>query len=202
VSSLDGDEAIAPGQVLLTVSTFVGRAQELSEIHSLLKTTRLLTLSGVGGVGKTRLALRVAGDLAVGYPDGASVVQLAPVASRTMLIQSIAKALGVYEKPGQSLLKSMAAFLKTRCMLLVLDNCEHFAGGRSRPYAITCSAVHRSLRCLSQVASRSGRMLRSSGQFRPSDPLTTARPQLHRLYSTRQRSSLWNASGPDCPGSR
>jgi predicted ATPase len=102
-------------------TNFVGRRQEVLEVQRLLGTTRLLTLTGAGGVGKTRLALQVARDA----PPGAVLVELAALADPALVPQAVASALGVAEQPGQPLLQTLLAALRRRTVLLVLDNCEH-----------------------------------------------------------------------------
>jgi hypothetical protein len=87
--------------------------------------TRLLTLTGAGGAGKTRLALAVAGDLLDAYPEGVWLVELAPVADPSLVGPVVAQALGLREEADQPLLDRLLAYLKDRRLLLVLDNCEH-----------------------------------------------------------------------------
>ena len=91
----------------------------------LLGAMRLVTLTGTAGVGKTRLALKVATTLAEGYPGGAWLVELAPVADPVLVPAAVATALGARERPGQPLTETLASHLHHRRMLLVLDNCEH-----------------------------------------------------------------------------
>jgi transcriptional regulator with XRE-family HTH domain len=109
----------------IALTSFVGRERELAEVGRLLTTTRLLTLTGTGGCGKTRLALQVAADLIEQYPDGVWLVELASLADPTLVPAAVAAALGVRESPGQSLLMTLLAFLRERRLLLILDNCEH-----------------------------------------------------------------------------
>ena len=87
--------------------------------------TRLLTLTGAGGCGKTRLALKVARDLVGAYPDGVWLVSLAPLSEPELVPQAVAQALGVREQPGRALLETLKDTLRPRKMLLVVDNCEH-----------------------------------------------------------------------------
>ncbi|HEU5485504.1 MAG TPA: AAA family ATPase, partial [Microlunatus sp.] len=110
------------------VSSFVGRESELSEIVQVLRTHRLVTLTGVGGIGKTRLALAVAGELDGIFPDGVWVIELAPIADPGLLPRGVAAAVGISERPGQSLTDTLAEVLRRRTALLVLDNCEHLIG--------------------------------------------------------------------------
>ena len=109
----------------LARTSFVGRERETLEVKRLLAMTRLLTLTGAGGCGKTRLALEVAGDLAGAYPDGAWLVDLAPLSEAELVPQAMAQALGVREQPARPLLETLTDVLRSRKMLLVVDNCEH-----------------------------------------------------------------------------
>lgn len=106
-------------------TSFVGRERELIEVKRALAMTRLLTLTGTGGSGKTRLALEVAGDLAGAYPDGAWLAELAPLSDPDLVPQAVAGALGVREQPGRPLRETLVETLRGRETLLVLDNCEH-----------------------------------------------------------------------------
>ncbi|MFL5863075.1 MAG: ATP-binding protein [Solirubrobacteraceae bacterium] len=106
-------------------SSFVGRDHELAELKALLRGTRLLTLAGTGGVGKTRLALELARATESAYPAGASLVELAALADAGLVLEVIAAALDVRAMPGQELVDAVVDFLVTRSLLLVLDNCEH-----------------------------------------------------------------------------
>lgn len=114
------------------VASFIGRERERAEIKSILTRTRLLTLTGAGGCGKTRLALRVAADLAPSFPDGVRLVQLAPLADSALAPRAVAAALGVRGTAGRPLLATLAAALAPHRLLLVLDNCEHLIGACAR----------------------------------------------------------------------
>jgi predicted ATPase len=104
---------------------FVGRERELAELRQLLRDTRLLTLAGPGGVGKTRLALALGREAEPHQPDGAALVELAPVADPSLVPDAVAAALDLSALPGQDLTEAIEDFLAPRSMLLVLDNCEH-----------------------------------------------------------------------------
>lgn len=109
------------------LTSFIGRQKELAEIKQLLVASRLLTLTGAGGCGKTRLAVGVATDLCPAYADGVCWVDLAPLADASLLSQAVAQALRVPERPGNVLLDAILDFLHPKHLLLVLDNCEHLA---------------------------------------------------------------------------
>ncbi|MGN6169004.1 MAG: ATP-binding protein [Solirubrobacteraceae bacterium] len=106
-------------------SSFVGREHELADLKTLLSSTRLLTLSGTGGVGKTRLALELARATEASYPGGAALVELAALADARLVPDEIAAAVDVRAMPGQQLIDALVEFLVPRSVLLVLDNCEH-----------------------------------------------------------------------------
>lgn len=114
------------------VASFIGRERELAEIERRLPPARLLTLTGVGGCGKTRLALRAAADLAPRFPNGAWLIQLAPLADSALVPRAVATALGVRGAAGRPLLTTLATALASRRLLLVLDNCEHLIGACAR----------------------------------------------------------------------
>ncbi len=114
-----------PNNLPLRLSSFVGREHEIVQIEPLVLTSRLLTLTGSGGAGKTRLALEVASHLVNEFADGVWLVELAPLSDPTLVPQAIAQALGVVERPGRSLIDRLVEYLESRELLLILDNCEH-----------------------------------------------------------------------------
>jgi predicted ATPase/DNA-binding CsgD family transcriptional regulator len=107
------------------VTSFVGRRQELREVKRLLTTTRLLTLTGSGGAGKTKLALRAAAEMSRGFPDGAWLVLLASINDPLLVTQAVFSALGVHDQSSGLSLSTLADYLAGKRLLLVLDNCEH-----------------------------------------------------------------------------
>jgi predicted ATPase/DNA-binding CsgD family transcriptional regulator len=109
----------------LQPTTFVGRANELAEIERLLPTRRLLTLTAVGGAGKTRLALEVANGTLDDYPDGAWFVDLTPIKDGKLVARVFGSALGIHERPRQTMAHTLLEHLRDRRLLLVVDNCEH-----------------------------------------------------------------------------
>jgi DNA-binding SARP family transcriptional activator len=113
-------------------TSFVGREHELVEVGRLLAMTRLLTLTGAGGAGKTRLALEVARNLVGAYPDGVWLVELAGLSEGALVAQAFARALGVREQPGRPLADTLIDALRGRSLLLVVDNCEHLVDEAAR----------------------------------------------------------------------
>lgn len=107
------------------LTRFIGRAQQIEEVKALLSASRLLTLSGIGGCGKTRLALQVATTLQDEFANGVWLVELAPITEPTSVPQTVAAALRVADPSGHSLTEALAHFLSDQELLLVLDNCEH-----------------------------------------------------------------------------
>jgi predicted ATPase/DNA-binding SARP family transcriptional activator/DNA-binding CsgD family transcriptional regulator len=106
-------------------TSFVGREREMAEAKRALSMTRLLTLTGAGGSGKTRLALEVARDLAGLYPDGVWFVELAPIYEPDLVPRAVAEALGIRELPNEPLIATLKDACREMTVLLVLDNCEH-----------------------------------------------------------------------------
>ncbi len=107
------------------LTRFVGREAEITEVERLLLTTRLLTLTGPGGVGKTRLALQVAGQLLPQFAQGVWVVDLAAVSESAQVPQALAQALGIRKEARRPLLVTLSEALENQRLLIVLDNCEH-----------------------------------------------------------------------------
>ena len=106
-------------------NTFIGRERELVELRQLLHRTRALTLSGPGGIGKTRLALRLLASAAAEFPDGVWFVELADLRQPDLVVSRIAAVIGITEEAGRPLLETLGDALRPRRMLLALDNCEH-----------------------------------------------------------------------------
>jgi len=107
------------------LTSFVGREQEVFDLTERVKPSRLLTLTGSGGVGKSRLALEVAGRLLDTFADGVWLVELAPLSDPALVPQSIANVFRLPEQPGRTHLDALLAYLETKHLLLILDNCEH-----------------------------------------------------------------------------
>jgi predicted ATPase/DNA-binding SARP family transcriptional activator len=109
----------------IALTSFIGREPEIVEVQRLLATTRLLTLAGPGGCGKTRLAIETAAAVLPSYPDGVWLIELAALADPALLPQTVASTLGVREVSGQPLTETLTAALRSKHLLLLLDNCEH-----------------------------------------------------------------------------
>ena len=114
-----------PNNLPQQLTSFVGREAELAAVKDALSGTRLLTLFGIGGVGKTRLSLQVAADVVASYPDGVWFVELAPIGDARLVPQVVASALGVREDAGRPVLDALLQHVRDRTLLIVLDNCEH-----------------------------------------------------------------------------
>jgi non-specific serine/threonine protein kinase len=113
----------------IPLTSFIGREKEIEEITRLVSKNRLVTLTGPGGVGKTRLAIQSSNKLLSKFKDGVWWVELAPLTDESLVTQAIAKALGLREIPNQSLNEAVSNFLHSKQLLLVLDNCEHLIAG-------------------------------------------------------------------------
>ena len=107
------------------LTSFVGRVAQITEIRNLLADNRLVTLTGAGGAGKTRLAIQIAAEVAPDFRDGVSYVDLAPITHAVVVPVAVARALGLPDQPGRSTIETLVRFVGDRQMLMVLDNCEH-----------------------------------------------------------------------------
>lgn len=109
----------------LQTTSFIGREHEIAEIKRLLSTSRVLTLTGSGGAGKTRLSLQAGADLLEVFDEGVWLVELAPLSDPTLVPHIVASTLGVREERGQTVIESLVSYLCSKSTLLLLDNCEH-----------------------------------------------------------------------------
>lgn len=121
----DGLKVPTLGNLPVELSSFVGRGRELSEVKRLLATAHVITLTGPGGIGKTRLALRAARGLRRHFPDGVWWVELAELEDPDLLADALARALQVHDRRDEGIEDALLARLQGRRLLLVLDNCEH-----------------------------------------------------------------------------
>ncbi len=117
--------SVLPNNLPLQLTSFVGRDQEIRELIQAVFSTRLLTLTGAGGVGKTRLALQVAAEVLEEFSDGVWLVELAALPDPELIPQTVANVLGIREQSGRTVLTTLEESLSARRLLLVLDNCEH-----------------------------------------------------------------------------
>jgi len=114
-----------PNNLPQQATSFIGRERELDELKAALGQSRLVTLLGMGGLGKTRLSLQVAAELMAEFPDGAWFLDLSPIRDPALVVSEAAQVLAVREEPGRPLLQTLCAHLAGRRVLLVIDNCEH-----------------------------------------------------------------------------
>lgn len=121
-----------PNNLPAQLTQFVGREREMATVRGLLADDRLVTLMGFGGTGKTRLALQVAADQLPAFPDGVWLIELAPLTDAGELPQALASAIGIQEAPGTALADTLLEELRSRSLLLVLDNCEHLIDASAR----------------------------------------------------------------------
>jgi predicted ATPase/class 3 adenylate cyclase len=123
---------VMPGNLPVQPTSFVGRSDEVRDLVEALRRTHLVTVTGTGGVGKTRLAVQVAADLLPSFADGAWLCELAAAGDADTLAQVVASTLGVAQRAGRSLERSIFEFLRPTHLLLVLDNCEHLLDASGR----------------------------------------------------------------------
>ena len=113
-----------PNNLPQAQTSFVGRKREIGELKTALAKSRLVTLLGMGGLGKTRLSLQVAAELMADFPDGVWFLDLAPIRDPALVVSEAAQVLGLREEPGRPLIQTVCAHLKSLRVLLVVDNCE------------------------------------------------------------------------------
>ncbi len=113
-----------PNNLPQQLTSFVGRERERAEVEEMLTSTRLLTLLGMGGLGKTRLSLQIGATVMDAYPDGVWFIDLQTIRDDTLVASETARVLGVREEAGRPLMQTLCAHLKTRKLMLIIDNCE------------------------------------------------------------------------------
>jgi predicted ATPase/class 3 adenylate cyclase len=121
-----------PNNLPLQATTFIGRDRELAELKHLFATARLLTLTGAGGCGKTRLGVQLAADSLERFPDGAWLVELAPLSDPGLVPRTAAMVLGLEEQPGKAITATLVEHLKDKRLLMLFDNCEHLLDACAR----------------------------------------------------------------------
>lgn len=161
-----------PASLPASLTSFVGREEACDTVRTLLRESRLVTLLGPGGIGKTRLALEIAGSLATVYADGVYLVELGPLREGELVPQAVAGALGVRAESGRHLIDTLVSHLRQRKVLIVLDNCEHLVEAS----AAVASVLLRGCPGLSILAT-SREILRVSGESPwPVPPLALPAP--------------------------
>lgn len=123
--SLRTYDSVGNQRFSVQLTTFVGRAEQMADVRNLLKHDRLVTLTGAGGIGKTRLAVQVATQLTTEFVAGVWFVDLAPISDPGLVAVTAARALGLPDQPGRTPTDTVTAFIGDRHLLMVLDNCEH-----------------------------------------------------------------------------
>ncbi len=169
-----------PTNLPIPLTSFIGRAQEMSAIKQFISKTRLLTLTGTGGSGKTRLAIQVATDLLDVFKDGVWWVDLAALSNPLLVPKAVATALGIREVPNTPLVETLAQQLHARHLLLVLDNCEHLVGACA-PLAETLLRGSAPLKILAT----SRELFRITGEMAWPVPMLSL-PDRQRLFSIKQ----------------
>jgi predicted ATPase/class 3 adenylate cyclase len=117
--------SVMPNNFPIQLTTFVGREDEIADLRAVLDENRLVTITGAGGVGKTRLALQVGAELLDDLPEGAWLADLSPLSDPDVVPAAVAEAVGVREQPGRDITRTLADQLVEKRLLIVLDNCEH-----------------------------------------------------------------------------
>jgi predicted ATPase/class 3 adenylate cyclase len=134
-----------PNNLPAELSVFIGRAREVAEVRALVESCRLVTLTGAGGCGKTRLGVQVAAELLDGSGDGVWLVELAAVTNEDAVAPTVSEALRLAAQPGRPVLEALLDALAAQDVLIVLDNCEHLIGGCAKTAELIvrrCPQVH------------------------------------------------------------
>ncbi len=163
---------------------FVGRGPQMAEVRQLLAEHRLVTLTGAGGAGKTRLAIEIAGQIADEFDDGVWYVDLAPITHPDLVAVTVARAFGLPDQPGSTPVDTLVRFIGDRPMLLVLDNCEHLADACAAMTAAllgACSAV--------TLLATSREPIRAAGEITWGVPSLSLEDEAIELFTDRARQS-------------
>ena len=130
-----------PNNLPIQLTSFIGREREITEVKKILKEHRLVTLTGAGGTGKTRLSLQVAVDVLGHFPNGIWFVELAPLTDPDLIPQTILSTMGVHEQAGRAPLKLLKDYLHDKKSLIILDNCEHLIDASARLAEVLLTAA-------------------------------------------------------------
>ena len=147
-------KAVVSHNLPVQLTSFVGRGAQMTDVEKLLVDNRLVTLTGAGGAGKTRLAVEIAARIAAEFRDGVWYVDLAPVTHPGVVPVTVARALGLPDQPGRSTMDTLLRFVRDRQMLVVLDNCEHLLDA-SAELVVALLGAAPGLTCWPRVVSRS-----------------------------------------------
>lgn len=186
-----------PNNLPVQLTSFIGREHELAETSRLLGATRLLTLIGPGGTGKTRLSLQLAADMLDAFLDGVWLVEMAPLSDPALLTQTVASGWDVREQPGRPLIATLSDYLRPKSLLLILDNCEHLVDACAQLVTTLLSACPRltilaSSREALGVAGETAYRVPSLSLPDPHQPLSLAslaRSEAARLFVERAQSA-------------
>ena len=172
-----------PNNLPVQLTSFVGREKEITEIKSLLDGARLVTLTGSGGTGKTRLSLEVGAQELGNYPHGVWLIELAPLVDPAQIIPAVAQTFGLQEMPYTSLAAMVADYLRDKQLLILLDNCEHLIESCAR---LADDWLHQCKRLKILASSREG--LGIAGEVSYRIPSLESRDSIH-LYVERARAA-------------
>ncbi len=178
------DNPSFPNNLPRQLTSFIGREKEITDVTALLGKSRLLTLTGAGGSGKTRLSLQVAVEILEDYPDGVWQVELAALSDPALVPQTVASVMGIKERIGHSLTETLAEYLRGKKTLILLDNCEHLLDACGK-LAATLLRICPNLRILAtsrEALGTTGEQAYRIPSLSLPDPAQTATVQSISLY--------------------
>jgi predicted ATPase/class 3 adenylate cyclase len=175
-------KTVASQHLPMQLTSFVGRDDELTQLRELLAQNRVVTLTGAGGVGKTRLAIQVAAAMAPEFGDGVWYVDLAPITDPELVAVTVARALGLPDQPGRSTIDTLLRFVADRQMLVVLDNCEHLLDASA---ALVVAVLSGAARLTALATSREA--IGVAGEVSWRVPSLSLRDEARELFTDRAR---------------
>jgi predicted ATPase/serine/threonine protein kinase len=143
--------SVFPNNLPIQITSFIGREKEIAEVKLAIREHRLVTLTGSGGTGKTRLSLQIAMDLAEQFTDGVWFVELAPLTDPALVPQAVGSVFGLREEQSRPILETVVDYLRGKNLLLILDNVEHLQEGAHNAIEILQAAPHVRILCTSRV---------------------------------------------------